>query len=151
MATGIILILIAVMALLIIWRRRADWKFRESLLRHGQRMGDAEYLEAMALPPGGGDARLALRLRDVFAKIGRLPRECVLPDLPLFGVFRAQCFFFFDGIDLAELVMEVEDELGVEIPEANNGPPIDDDDTVATCTVKIIDYGRLHWKEVFAV
>lgn len=143
----IIVLLCAAMALFVVREHNSNKRLRENILQNGQRLDGAAYLAAMPFPVLEETAGLALRLRAVFGEIGRLPVECVLPGMALDDAFRAACSMLYDGIDLAELVMEIEDCLDVEIPEDSVGPHIDEDDTVATCTKKLIEYALKQWPE----
>lgn len=144
-AAVIAVVFTALFVLFLLWRHRADRKFREDILQNKPRLEDAEYLTKLSFPVAEHDAGLALRFRAVFAGVAKLPKECISPEMPLTDLFRAQAFFFSDGIDLAEIAMEMEDQFHVEIREDAFGPRIDDEDTVETCTAKILACGQRLW------
>lgn len=138
-------VIVVLFAVSMIRLHKRDKEFRESILRDKPRMDDAEYLEKLSFPVDGEDKTLALEFRAAFAGLSGLPRECITPDMPLVDLFRAQASFFSDGIDQAEIIMELEDQLDVEIPEDSSGLRLGDDDTVGTCTAKILEYARKTW------
>jgi hypothetical protein len=117
---------------------KADEKIRKDILDNSPRVDDAEYLSRLPFAAEGERADLALRLRGIFAGIGRLPRECIAVDMPLSDVFSAQCELMQDGIDWAELVMELEDGLGIEISE-DASVPVDESYTVGAFSEKMIE------------
>ena len=121
---------------------RHDHKLREKILKHGERIDDGEYIARMPFLSDEQEGNVALRLRTVFAGIAKLPRECITPELLVDDVFRAQCFILYDGVDLAELVMELEDDFDIEIPEDSCGLQFSEGDTVAVLTYTFVNYAR---------
>lgn len=134
----LISVLIGIPLALALWQYLADKKFRKNIIEHKQRLDDLEYLRQLPLPLEGRDAQLALRFRAAFASLGNIPKECVSPDMLIIDLFSAQSFLLSDGLDYAELVMELEDELNVEIPEDAYGIQITDSDTVGTFTGELL-------------
>lgn len=123
-----------------------DKKFREHILRNKPRLDDVGYLREMSFLNDEKDIHFALQFRTAFASIANLPRECISPEMLIVDLFRAQSFIFSDGIDLAEIAMELEDQLNVEIAEDSLGFPVTDDDTVMTLTGKLIEYAHMYWQ-----
>jgi acyl carrier protein len=146
-AFGAIVLLIVLLGL----SCRRNRQLREKILLHGERLDDDEYSARMPFLKNEQEIKLALRFRTVFALIANLPRECIIPEILIDDLFDANNSIVSDGVDPAELVMEIEDELGVEIPEDAQGIRMNFiDDTVASLTDSLMQYARVHWGAILA-
>ncbi len=140
------LILAAAIILHYFWCRQKGKSFRFNLL-YSPRLSDAAYIEKIPAIDQEKNLGLAMRIRTAFGGIARLPRECISPEMSLADVISAKGYYLSDrrdtdGMDTADLLIELEDLLKIEIPE-NTGLRFSLNDTVANLTAKLCE----HWQE----
>ncbi len=148
---AMMLLAVAYFIVTIVSRNKAVRQFREKILRYGERLDDAEYSSKMPFLESKQDIKVALKLRAVFARIANLPRECITPGMLLNDLFSINDTTLYDGTDPATLVMEIEDEFGIDIPADEREIKLNFlDDTAASLTHSLVQYARLN-REAFSL
>jgi acyl carrier protein len=115
-AIEIVLVISAVVAAMIVGFRAVRRRERREVARFEElfHMEAQDYVAAMGFKAGTHEAEAALKLRSIIAEYGWIRPESVLPEHRFWEYKNLPSF---DSPDTVELIMEIESQFGVNVPD----------------------------------
>jgi len=109
---GALLLLLYMLVVVALWKPGKEKA--EAFTSEKRPRSDEEFLAGCGLPDNDGARHVALGVRRVIAKLGKVEPQYIHHDAPFAG--EINLLHFWDSLDQVEVVLTLEDELGVSIP-----------------------------------